>query len=248
MPTTKADLAVYAAFAAASRRLRRTAGDELAALYLLYEDDPDAFTAAAAVVLAATSGVSVRLVESFLQQLTDPDRRRAGALQVSPQMQNLMVPFEDRRLRIREPRVKDPAAVAARARKSAEAKARALAEEQSIQSQRAAMHQAGMSGNWGITGWRRVPIGVTCNWCMTVSTQRYRTAESASFGHGHKGVDYCDCQVVPIIGDKDVGRVANRPVLRALSSQRRDNGGSAYWNAGTATPAARPKHHDEPED
>lgn len=56
-----------------------------------------------------------------------------------------------------------------------------------------------------IVGWRRVPSGKVCNWCATVATQRYHTADSAAFGHNN-----CSCTPIPIIGDRDPGRVLNR--------------------------------------
>lgn len=34
-----------------------------------------------------------------------------------------------------------------------------------------------------VVGWRRVLTGSSCEWCAVVSTQRYKTAESADFGH-----------------------------------------------------------------
>lgn len=55
-----------------------------------------------------------------------------------------------------------------------------------------------------IVGWRRTLTGKSCQWCVTVSTQRYDTADSASFGHLR-----CNCGVDPIIGDRDPGRVLN---------------------------------------
>lgn len=62
-----------------------------------------------------------------------------------------------------------------------------------------------------IVGWRRVLSSPSCEWCQTVSTQRYRTAESADFGH-----ERCDCTVAPIYGESDPGRVINRELLTEL--------------------------------
>ena len=42
------------------------------------------------------------------------------------------------------------------------------------------------------TTWRRVPNAGACQWCQTIAGQRYRTAESADFGH-----DRCYCHVMP---------------------------------------------------
>lgn len=55
-----------------------------------------------------------------------------------------------------------------------------------------------------VVGWRRVITTKACDWCRTISTQRYRSVDSASFGHLR-----CDCSVEPIIGDRDPGRVIN---------------------------------------
>lgn len=55
-----------------------------------------------------------------------------------------------------------------------------------------------------VVGWRRVTTGNSCVWCSTVATQRYKSAESANFGH-----DNCDCIVTPIYGDRDPGQRIN---------------------------------------
>ena len=55
-----------------------------------------------------------------------------------------------------------------------------------------------------VVGWRRTITGNACEFCRTVSTQRYRTSDSASFGHLR-----CDCGVVPIYGQRDPGRIVN---------------------------------------
>lgn len=83
-----------------------------------------------------------------------------------------------------------------------------------------------------ITGWERVLSGNSCEFCATAATQRYRTAESASFGH-----DRCDCGVVPIVGRLDPGRVINRPLLDNLKQLGDESTG--YVNA-SGSPIARP--------
>lgn len=65
-----------------------------------------------------------------------------------------------------------------------------------------------------VVGWRRTLTGSSCEWCALVSTQRYRTAESADFGHAN-----CDCGVTPITGDVDPGRVINSDLLKELKAQ-----------------------------
>lgn len=84
-----------------------------------------------------------------------------------------------------------------------------------------------------IVGWERVPGGVTCEFCATVSTQRYHSAESASFGH-----ERCDCSVVPIVGKNAPGRVINRERLDALKSIPADDR-TGYVTA-DGDPAPRP--------
>lgn len=61
-----------------------------------------------------------------------------------------------------------------------------------------------VEGDERIVGWTRTLTGLACSWCRDVARQRYRTAESASFGHQR-----CDCGVDPIIGDSDPGRTVN---------------------------------------
>lgn len=85
-----------------------------------------------------------------------------------------------------------------------------------------------------ITGWERVPGGVCCEFCATAATQRYHTADTASFGH-----DRCNCAVTPIIGDLRPGRVINRPLLDSLKNISDDNA-TGYVNA-DGTPAVRPQ-------
>lgn len=57
-----------------------------------------------------------------------------------------------------------------------------------------------LAGRQGF-GWRRVLVGVSCEWCALVSTQVYRSASSAAFGH-----DRCDCAVMPMNGDTSADR------------------------------------------
>lgn len=64
-----------------------------------------------------------------------------------------------------------------------------------------------------VVGWTRTITALSCDWCRLVSTQRYHSAESASFGHLR-----CDCGVDPIIGTRDPGRVVNGELLAALKS------------------------------
>lgn len=74
------------------------------------------------------------------------------------------------------------------------------------------------NGGVKIVGWRRVLTGVSCEWCALVSTQRYRSAESADFGHRA-----CDCSVVAIVGDRDPGQVINSKLYDRLQESNVSN-------------------------
>lgn len=86
------------------------------------------------------------------------------------------------------------------------ARAEALGETSVQWAARAASTAA--EGHSRIVGWTRTLGAGSCPWCVKVSQQRYRSAESASFGHAR-----CNCGVDPIIGDRDPGRVLNRQAL-----------------------------------
>lgn len=74
-----------------------------------------------------------------------------------------------------------------------------------------------------ITGYRRVLTGMSCAFCATASTQRYRRSELAPL---HPG---CDCSVAPLIGSSDPGHVINRDLLRRLKGAARKD--TAYWES-----------------
>jgi hypothetical protein len=68
--------------------------------------------------------------------------------------------------------------------------------------------------------WRRVLTGVSCEWCALVSTQAYRTAASATFGH-----DTCDCLIVPTEDPGYSQNVRRRGVLDQGLADRLDDMG-----------------------
>lgn len=43
-------------------------------------------------------------------------------------------------------------------------------------------------------GWRRMPNGDSCQWCVSAASETYGTATAADIGH-----DGCDCSVAPIL-------------------------------------------------
>lgn len=70
------------------------------------------------------------------------------------------------------------------------------------------------------TLWRRVLTGVSCEWCALVSTQAYRSASSATFGH-----DNCDCLIVPTPDPGRSQNVRRRGVLDQGLADRLDTMG-----------------------
>jgi hypothetical protein len=77
---------------------------------------------------------------------------------------------------------------------------------------------AALSADSRVVGYRRVLTGVSCVFCATVSTQRYKSSELMPV-HQH-----CDCTVAPIIGTEDPGRVVNADLLDRLRTL-----GPQYW-------------------
>lgn len=73
----------------------------------------------------------------------------------------------------------------------------------------------------GVTHYRRMPNAKACTFCLTASTQRYKTADLMSL-HVR-----CGCSVAPIAGDVDPGRVINKDLLARLKAS---TGRSDYWN------------------
>jgi hypothetical protein len=115
---------------------------------------------------------------------------------------------------------------------------RSLADERVIRSQRAAATRVDADGR--IVGWRRVPQGSTCSFCVRAATRRYHSAEAAgNVGHVNHGRQFCDCDVVPIVGDSDPGQVINRPMLDAWH-QAQGQEPPAYFDADDLTAAPRP--------
>lgn len=72
---------------------------------------------------------------------------------------------------------------------------------------------AALSSPAGIVGWRRVLTGNSCDWCGPIARQRYKSAESATFGH-----DHCDCIIAPIYADRDPGQVINAEHVSTVAS------------------------------
>ena len=72
---------------------------------------------------------------------------------------------------------------------------------------------AAMANPTGIVGWRRVLTGNSCDWCGPIARQRYKSAESATFGH-----DHCDCIIAPIYADRDPGQVINAEHVSTVAS------------------------------
>lgn len=122
-------------------------------------------------------------------------------------------------------------------------RARTLVVDQVMRGQHAINRAAQASPD--VVGWRRVPQGATCSYCILVSTQRYRSADTARApGHRQHGIVTCDCRIEPIIGTSDPGRVINSDLLAQWKAAQRAPGGPpAYFDVtpdGAAAPGARP--------
>lgn len=231
--TLASDVAVAGVFRQRFRAVRLGAGAALArawdGLPAYDEGNVEEWIRRAAPLLAAAEATTLALTRGAFGVIA------GGAAPVRPLdvEQDLRHPFIGvwRELRRGRPY--------AEAVKVGRARAVAQADERSVLAQRHVARE--FDAHPGVVGWRRTPHGSTCSWCVVVSTQRYRTAESASFGHGHKGVDYCDCDVLPIVGDRDPGRVINRPMLSAWKRANRDaDTAPAYFDADSMDPAPRP--------
>lgn len=67
-----------------------------------------------------------------------------------------------------------------------------------------------------VRGWRRVITPTACEWCQVVSTQLYKTAETARLQGKHHD---CKCHVVAVPSDKaDVAQAMNRARLKQLKA------------------------------
>jgi hypothetical protein len=63
-----------------------------------------------------------------------------------------------------------------------------------------------------VVGFRRVPDGNACKFCLLVATQRYHDGDLMPL---HPG---CGCTVAPIVGERDPGRVIDRDTLKRLKA------------------------------
>lgn len=83
--------------------------------------------------------------------------------------------------------------------------------------------QAVISADHRTVGWRRVPQGdYTCALCLISSTQRYHKEKLAAV---HPN---CDCDIVPIVGEFDPGRVIDREFLDSVHDAILRDLGPAY--------------------
>lgn len=64
-----------------------------------------------------------------------------------------------------------------------------------------------------IVGYRRVPDASACDFCLLVSTRRYKTSELRSIH------TKCHCTSAPIYGSKDPGIVANPELLKQIKGK-----------------------------
>lgn len=211
--TTAEDIALSERYLAQVRRLQEDGGGLLASAWGRLEswDEADIapFASVAMALLAALGQSSAALTAGYIGLLAG---ERLGVPRLAID-QDVRHPFIGVWKALKEGRPIEEAVAAGRER------AAVLASERVMLAQDQTARQAQR-----VTGWRRVPGGSTCSYCVVVSTQRYRTAEAARrVGHRNKGRLTCDCSVVPIVGERDPGRVINRPVLNAWKQAQRDD-------------------------
>lgn len=63
-----------------------------------------------------------------------------------------------------------------------------------------------------VVGYRRVPDGGACSFCLLAATQRYRDGDLMPM---HPS---CGCTVAPIVGTRDPGQIIDRAALRQLKA------------------------------
>lgn len=182
-------------------RLRLLAGAALIRLWDALDDhrdsEADQWTRNAAPVVLAAQSRAIDTQLAYVRALIDDDVAFDREELLALSAVDLREPFIGLAVALRDGETLEAALDAGRSR------AQGLADTAVSHASRSA--NTALDGHRRIVGWRRVLSGPSCDWCITVSGQRYRSAESAAFGHAR-----CNCSVAPIIGDRDPGRVLNR--------------------------------------
>jgi hypothetical protein len=210
--TTAADVALYVAYRRRVDRIRRVAMARAAAVWVDLGGLDDALVEPFVVEVAAATlparEAAVDTVAGYIGLVVNdtPPVPRVDLRSVDAEFWRQ--PFISTWKALKDGR-SETEAFAAGARRS-----RTVALDAVTRTERAALAEID-SHEPRIVGWRRVPNPPVCRWCATVATQRYRTAEAASFGHSR-----CSCGVVPITGTADPGRVINKPMLDNLKRER----------------------------
>lgn len=233
--TSQSDVALTVAFLRESTRIEKRGRAALAAVWLALanydEADVETFERRARPLLdalqAAASAVAVGYLLTFVGERPD---MKGFTLD-----QDLRGPFIGVWSELKRSGNRDEALKIGRRRASG------LAQERVVLTEREATKRLDTS-SLKTVGWRRVPQGSTCSWCVHIATQRYRSAESATFGHGHKGVNYCDCKIVPIYGKRDPGQVLGKRTLEQWKQAQNAEQPPAYFDVGGSSlaPAERP--------
>lgn len=214
-------------------RLRLLGAGALLALWQALEspneDEVEGFTARASPVLAGLQSATAALTVGYVGLL-------AG--RITPDLSGLTVEQDLRHPFIGVWRELKRGATFDAALQVGADRTKALADERVILTQRLVAER--LDADDRIVGWRRVPQGSTCSFCIRAATERYASAKAAgNVGHKNKGRQYCDCDVVPIVGTADPGRVINRPMLDAWTKAQGDEP-PAYFDATTLDAAPRP--------
>jgi|GEM_PF-2868908 len=95
-----------------------------------------------------------------------------------------------------------------------------------------------------VAGYRRIPSGSTCRYCVRTAAQRYFSERSArNVGHRNNGILTCDCRVEPIFGETDPGRTINSDFVAELKAAEASKGETSEYfdvDGGGITATDRP--------
>lgn len=208
MPTLAIDLSVSVALTESYieliNRLGAAAGEAVMAEFLrlnhLNREDIPAFADSAGPVLQAARDEAIDLTSGYLAQVTGQVPDVIDLVQLEAEFE---APF------LRTWHELSEGATWEQARESGASQADALGQDHVQQGAADRMAQPGVK----VRGFRRVLTPGACEWCQVVSTQIYRTAESARFGHHD-----CKCTVVAVPVGHDSAAEINRQRLADLKS------------------------------
>lgn len=170
------------------------------ALEHLNRSDVDAFRRDATPILRAARAEAIDLTSGYLSEATGGRLSAGGLAEVAP---DVTAPLLRTWHQLKQGEQWE------QARESGASQAEAVGHDHAQQGASDRMARPGTK----VRGYRRVLSPNACEWCTVVSTQMYRSAESARFGH-HK----CRCTVVAVPLSGDPAHAINKARLRELKA------------------------------